>query len=233
MAARIPTHPLLNSDGKPIPLLGFGTAEFPLGSSPHAQEAIVHAIELGYRHFDTASVYRSENQLGKAIAQSIDLGLIKSRDELFITSKLWIADAHRDRVLPALRKSLEYVLDRSVHRRSLPFVSFRPASFSIVWFSQEYRGRLPGPVPDPLAGELGAGSLTIPVREGTHRSAGFRDGVGSHGGMPPFGPREEHRGLQLLSRQARAASQDGKGTSGRKPGGDESIVAARTAEGVL
>ncbi|KAI4373180.1 hypothetical protein MLD38_011337 [Melastoma candidum] len=107
MDGKIPTQPLLVSDDKPIPLLGLGTAEFPLGSSPHAQEAVVHAIGLGYRHFDTASIYHSENQLGKAVAEAVHLGIIKSRDELFITSKLWISDAHGDCVLPALRKSLE------------------------------------------------------------------------------------------------------------------------------
>lgn len=71
------------------------------------KESILHAIELGYRHFDSASLYQSEVPLGEAISDALRLGLIKSRDELFITSKLWCSDGHKDLVLPALQKTLE------------------------------------------------------------------------------------------------------------------------------
>ncbi|CAN1151320.1 Non-functional NADPH-dependent codeinone reductase 2 [Linum perenne] len=85
-----------------MPLLGMGTATSPLS-------AVVHAIELGYRHFDTATLYQTEEPLGEAIAEAIELGLIKSRDELFVTSKLWCSDAHPDLVLLALQKSLHHL----------------------------------------------------------------------------------------------------------------------------
>lgn len=88
--------------------LGFGTAEYPFGASAATmKEAIVHAIEIGYRHFDTAALYQSEEPIGQAISEALRLGLIKSRDELFITSKLWCSDAHQDCVLPALQKTLK------------------------------------------------------------------------------------------------------------------------------
>ncbi|KAI5330601.1 hypothetical protein L3X38_029999 [Prunus dulcis] len=45
------------------------------------------AIEVGYHHFDTAAFYQSEQAIGRAVVQALDL--IKSRDEIFITSKLW------------------------------------------------------------------------------------------------------------------------------------------------
>ncbi|XP_021911686.1 non-functional NADPH-dependent codeinone reductase 2-like [Carica papaya] len=91
-----------------IPRLGFGTAEYPFGLSAETmKETILHAIKLGYRHFDTAANYQSEQYLGEAISDALTLGLIKSRDELFITSKLWCSDAHHDRVLPALQKTLK------------------------------------------------------------------------------------------------------------------------------
>ncbi|KAF7847370.1 hypothetical protein BT93_L3042 [Corymbia citriodora subsp. variegata] len=96
----------LNRSGKAIPLLGFGTAEFPFGSSDNVKEHLLHAIQLGYRHFDTASIYLSEQPLGEAIADALELGLINSREELFITTKLWCSDAHGDRVVPALQRSL-------------------------------------------------------------------------------------------------------------------------------
>ncbi|KAH7572865.1 hypothetical protein ACOSP7_006231 [Xanthoceras sorbifolium] len=97
---------VLASNGKTIPLVGFGMAEFPFSTSEDTKESVLHAITLGYRHFDTASLYQSEQPLGEAITEALRLGLIKSRDELFITSKLWCSDAHRHLVIPALQNTL-------------------------------------------------------------------------------------------------------------------------------
>ncbi|KAI4313613.1 hypothetical protein L6164_026576 [Bauhinia variegata] len=105
--SKIPSIQLANS-GRTIPLLGFGTAEYPFGASTTTvKESILHAIKLGYRHFDTAAVYQSEQPLGEAIEEALSTGLIKSRDELFITSKLWVCDAHSTYVLPALQRTLK------------------------------------------------------------------------------------------------------------------------------
>ncbi|XXG48592.1 hypothetical protein AAC387_Pa02g2994 [Persea americana] len=97
---------VLNS-GHKLPLIGMGTVQIP--PPPHKQlvSALLTAIEVGYRHFDTALVYQSEEALGEAIAEALRKGLIKSRDELFITSKLWCSDAHHDLVVPALKNSLK------------------------------------------------------------------------------------------------------------------------------
>ncbi|CAN1151311.1 Non-functional NADPH-dependent codeinone reductase 2 [Linum perenne] len=100
---------ILSSSGRRMPLLGMGTATSPLIGSGATKSAVVHAIELGYRHFDTATLYQTEEPLGEAIAEAIELGLIKSRDELFVTSKLWCSDAHPDLVLLALQKSLHHL----------------------------------------------------------------------------------------------------------------------------
>ncbi|KAK8486180.1 hypothetical protein V6N13_026103 [Hibiscus sabdariffa] len=101
----IPSFPL---GSKRIPLIGLGTAEFPFGASNDTlKHTIIEAIRLGYRHFDTAAIYQTEQPLGEAVADALRLGLIESRDELFITSKLWCSDAHRDHVVPALQKTLE------------------------------------------------------------------------------------------------------------------------------
>ncbi|KAH9725624.1 Aldo ket red domain-containing protein [Citrus sinensis] len=56
---------------------------------------VLEAIELGYRHFDTAAIYGTEKALGEAIAEALRLGLVSSREQLFITSKLWCQDAHQ------------------------------------------------------------------------------------------------------------------------------------------
>ncbi|KAL3321327.1 hypothetical protein AABB24_039765 [Solanum stoloniferum] len=94
----------LNS-GHEMPLIGMGTAP----SLPQHDELVstlIDAIEIGYRHFDTAAVYGSEEALGQAVAETLQRGLIKSREQVFITSKLWCTDSHRDLVLPALKRTL-------------------------------------------------------------------------------------------------------------------------------
>ncbi|CAK7355460.1 unnamed protein product [Dovyalis caffra] len=107
MGVNIPIS-TVGSTGRTIPLLGYGTAEYPFGVSIETmKESVLNAIEVGYRHFDSASLYQSEVPLGEAIADALRLGLIKSRDELFITSKLWCCDGHKDHVLPAIQKTLK------------------------------------------------------------------------------------------------------------------------------
>ncbi|XP_068662433.1 non-functional NADPH-dependent codeinone reductase 2-like [Aristolochia californica] len=103
--ARVPEATL--SSGHKIPLLGLGTSAEPRPPPEVVTSAILTAIEVGYRHFDTASMYQTERPIGTAIAEAIRRGLVKSRDELFITSKLWCTDGHPDLVLPALQKTLE------------------------------------------------------------------------------------------------------------------------------
>ncbi|XP_010272067.1 PREDICTED: non-functional NADPH-dependent codeinone reductase 2-like [Nelumbo nucifera] len=105
MASSVPMVAL--SSGYLMPLVGMGTASYPFDASEASKLPILRAIQLGYRHFDTAALYQSEQHLGKAIAEAISLGLIQSRDELFITSKLWCSDAHHHLVLPALRETLQ------------------------------------------------------------------------------------------------------------------------------
>ncbi|KAJ6988983.1 NAD(P)H dependent 6'-deoxychalcone synthase family protein [Populus alba x Populus x berolinensis] len=105
-SVRIPEVVLVSSDGRSMPVLGMGTSASPLEGSDETKTAILQAIEIGHRHFDTATLYLTEEPLGEAISEALSRGLIRSRDELFITSKLWCSDAHGDLVLPALKKSL-------------------------------------------------------------------------------------------------------------------------------
>ncbi|XP_058228055.1 non-functional NADPH-dependent codeinone reductase 2-like [Rhododendron vialii] len=121
-----------------IPLVGFGTASWPFGESGEIlKESILTAIELGYRHFDTAAVYQSEQCLGEAVSQALDLGLVKSRDELFITSKLWCSDVHPSRVLPALRNTLQKLGLEYLDLYLIHFpISMKPAAGYVLPFSQ-------------------------------------------------------------------------------------------------
>ena len=97
----------LGCTGRTVPLVGMGTAVYPFAPSETMIDSILTSIELGYRHFDSAALYQSEEPLGEATKKALELGLIKSRDELFITSKLWCSDAHSHRVLPALQNTLK------------------------------------------------------------------------------------------------------------------------------
>ncbi|KAK4488989.1 hypothetical protein RD792_004785 [Penstemon davidsonii] len=96
---------ILNS-GHRMPLIAMGAVSDPLPPPEQLTSIYIDAIATGYRHFDTASIYNTEEPLGKAVAKALELGLIKNRDELFITSKLWCTDAHHDLVLPALKETL-------------------------------------------------------------------------------------------------------------------------------
>ncbi|KAK9090527.1 hypothetical protein Sjap_023704 [Stephania japonica] len=95
------------NNGCKMPVVGMGLATYPFPESETVKPAILKAVEIGYRHFDTAALYQTEYSLGLAIAEALKLGLIKSRDELFITSKLWCSDAHPHLVIPALKKTLK------------------------------------------------------------------------------------------------------------------------------
>jgi len=82
-----------------IPLLGFGVYKVPDGAE--VEDAITSALALGYRHLDTAALYRNERGVGRAIAAS---GIIRS--DLFITTKLWNSNQGYESTLAAIDKSL-------------------------------------------------------------------------------------------------------------------------------
>jgi len=75
--------------GVEIPMIGFGTWQL---QGQIAYEAVRHALQVGYRHIDTATMYRNEEQVGRAIADS---GL--DRSEVFVTTKLPPGNAGRVR----------------------------------------------------------------------------------------------------------------------------------------
>ena len=99
MTDAIPTPHVTLSDGKTIPQLGFGVF---LVEPDEAERVVSEALEVGYRHIDTARVYKNEEGVGRAIAKS---GI--PREELFITTKLWNSDQGADTTPAALDASLE------------------------------------------------------------------------------------------------------------------------------
>ena len=102
-SATIPTLQL--NDGRSIPQLGFGVFKV---DPAETERIVLDAFEAGYRHIDTAAIYRNEEGVGRAIAAS---GI--PRDELFITTKLWNDRRGEAEARAALGESLEKLgLDR-------------------------------------------------------------------------------------------------------------------------
>lgn len=95
------------NNGVEIPILGFGV--FQIADPAECERSVIEAIESGYRHIDTAASYQNEEAVGRAIRQS---GL--PREELFITTKLWI---QRDGYEGAFK-----AFERSLNRLQLEYV---------------------------------------------------------------------------------------------------------------
>ena len=91
--------PITLNDGQSIPQLGLGVWQM---TDDEATAAVSHALEAGYRHVDTAAIYRNEVGVGRAIAASS-----LPRDEIFVTTKLWNKDQGRGLARPGLEQSLE------------------------------------------------------------------------------------------------------------------------------
>jgi alcohol dehydrogenase (NADP+) len=97
--ARIP----LNHGGGRIPALGFGT----LIPDPAVTIAATrNALEAGFRHFDCAERYRNEREVGEALEAGLAAGGI-SREDIFVTTKVWNTNHRPERVEPAFEASLE------------------------------------------------------------------------------------------------------------------------------
>jgi len=88
------------NNGIEMPILGFGV--YQVTDASECETSVINAISSGYRLIDTASAYGNEQAVGKAIKKS---GV--PRDELFITTKIWVADVSYEKAKKALEKSLK------------------------------------------------------------------------------------------------------------------------------
>ena len=88
------------NNGLEMPILGFGV--FQIASPSECERSVSDALETGYRPIDTAASYDNEQWVGNAIKSS---GV--PRDELFITTKLWIADTGYERTTAAFERSMQ------------------------------------------------------------------------------------------------------------------------------
>ncbi|MFF8942950.1 aldo/keto reductase [Streptomyces sp. NPDC014864] len=97
MSSKVP--PIILNNGVEMPQLGFGVWQVP---DDEAERAVGTALEAGYRSIDTAAIYGNEEGTGKAIAAS---GL--SREDVFVTTKLWNSEQGYDSTLRAFDASLD------------------------------------------------------------------------------------------------------------------------------
>lgn len=88
------------NNGVEMPYLGLGV--YLAGAGQETQQAVKHALQVGYRLIDTASMYDNEYDVGKVIRESPI-----PRQEIFVTTKLWNSDHGYDKSIKAFQKSLE------------------------------------------------------------------------------------------------------------------------------
>jgi diketogulonate reductase-like aldo/keto reductase len=102
--ARVPKRILYNA--QEIPAIGMGTFASENYSAGEVAAAVQEAVKLGYRHIDCAAVYGNEKEIGKALNELFEEGVVE-RKELWITSKLWNDKHGEEDVIPACKQSIE------------------------------------------------------------------------------------------------------------------------------
>lgn len=91
------------SNGVKIPAVGFGTFKIPEGEE--VINAVREALEIGYIHIDTASIYGNEEGVGKALKEAFEKGT--EREDIFVTTKVWNDDQGYGNTKNAFNASLE------------------------------------------------------------------------------------------------------------------------------
>jgi len=152
-----------------MPILGLGTWKSAPGE---VYDAVNVALEAGYRHIDCAPIYGNESEVGRSLTESFEAG-VTSREDVWITSKLW-NDAHApEDVRPALRQTLSdlqidtidlflihwpVALKKGTQLPQSPsdFVSLDEVPITETWAAMEEL------VDDGLARQIGVSNFNIP-----------------------------------------------------------------------
>ena len=95
-------QPTVTASGVEIPLLGFGTWKL---EADDARNMVREALRIGYRHIDTAWIYKNEKAVGDGIADAVAEGIV-AREDVFVTTKIWVEHFHRDALLRQAEESV-------------------------------------------------------------------------------------------------------------------------------
>jgi 2,5-diketo-D-gluconate reductase A len=96
-------QPAITVDGHTIPLLGFGTWNL---EPADARRMVAEALRIGYRHIDTAWIYKNEAAVGDGIRDAIAAGHVK-REDVWLTTKIWVAHFDRSGLLKQAKESAD------------------------------------------------------------------------------------------------------------------------------
>ncbi|MGA0546237.1 aldo/keto reductase [Brevundimonas sp. VNH65] len=94
-------QPTILLDGHAVPLLGFGTWQL---EGEVARRMTAEALRIGYRHIDTAWIYRNEKEVGDGVRDAIAAGHV-AREDIWLTTKIWVEHFHRDALLRQAEES--------------------------------------------------------------------------------------------------------------------------------
>jgi D-xylose reductase len=142
------------SDGGLFPSVGLGTWKIPDAVLP---DLIPAAVDLGYRHFDCACDYGNEKAVGEGLKRSLSAGAC-TRDDLWITSKLWNTYHHPDHVRAACERNLA---DLGLDELDLYLIHF-PVTLAYVPFEERYP---PGWFFDPEAESPAMKPVRVPLAD--------------------------------------------------------------------
>lgn len=179
----VPTFAL--PTGAAIPAIGLGTFGSDHVTADEVAEAVRNAAKMGYRHFDCAAVYGNEKEIGGAIGDVVNSGI--SRDELWITSKLWNDKHAKQDVIPACKESLsdlglDYLDLYLVH---WPFPNYHPPGCDVSSRSADAKpyihenymetwGEIEKLQQQGLVRHIGTSNMTIPKLELLLRDASIK-----------------------------------------------------------
>ncbi|MDT8389108.1 MAG: aldo/keto reductase [Lentisphaeria bacterium] len=171
-----------------MPMVGLGTFGSDHVTHEQIAAAVIGAARVGYRHFDCASVYGNEAQIGKSLQVIMDNGI--PREALWITSKLW-NDKHAEKdVIPACKQSLmDLGLDYlDLYLAHWPFPNFHPPQCDVSSRSPDARPYIHSEfmktwrqmerlVDSGLVRHIGNSNMTIPKLELLLRDADIKPAV--------------------------------------------------------
>ena len=135
-----------------IPAFGLGTFRL---KDDVVIASVKTALELGYRTIDTAQIYDNEAAVGQAVAES---GI--ARDELFITTKIWIENLSKDKLIPSLKESLQKLRTDYVDLTLIHWPSPNDAVAVEEFMAALLEARTLG-----LTRQIGISNFTIPLME--------------------------------------------------------------------